>query len=170
MSRSSAPPASVGLPRNASLLDALAPLDRRRFVDFGTVRRLRAGDSLFRQGEPSTCAYVLTDGELAATVSADGRAVLTLPIAAPEILDAPAMLEPGGVREASVVATTEVTVRELGRDAWTALRGEEPAIASKVLSAIVSDVTRRLRAVDERTARVLASRAAPGGEGGGPAR
>ncbi|WP_426593445.1 cyclic nucleotide-binding domain-containing protein [Cellulomonas sp. McL0617] len=76
------------------------------------VRRLGEGDVLTRQGEPGDALYLLLDGVL--RVEVDGASVGEVGPGA--VLGERALLE-GGLRTATLVATTPVRVAEADKDA-----------------------------------------------------
>ena len=121
--------------------EVLTPVrDMRRFV-----RRFALGETIFREGEPGRCLYVVTQG--AVEVRHAGTPPLAPPlrrIEAGEAFGEIALLE-GGVRTASAIAAAEPTeLAEIDKARFIDLVGQQPAFALTLMRSMA----RRLRASD----------------------
>ena len=126
--------------------DALGELSEQ-----ATVRHLGRNDLLFRQGDPSSCLYVVQDGRIAiASQAGDGRETVI------------AVLEQGGLfgelslfddspRMADARALVETTVVELDHEPVRNLLRARP----ELLWVIVRLLVQRLRATDEALAELV---------------
>jgi MFS superfamily sulfate permease-like transporter/CRP-like cAMP-binding protein len=133
----------------ASLMDGLQPAQRARLAACMPARRLRAGECLFRQGEPGDRLYVVTAG----TVNVFGAAVpgsTALPqryvsLSPGMMLGETAMLDGGGrsgdavaFGDTEVHALTDLTLRQLG--------AEDPMLYALIHRNIAVHLSQRLRA------------------------
>jgi CRP-like cAMP-binding protein len=142
--------------RRAEVFAELTDADVDALAPFLAVRTLRPGEVLFQQGDAGATMVILAAGALAARVCADGGAEAELGTMAPgEVVGEMAFIDPAP-RSASVVALGEATVYELAHDAMAQLRREAPGAVAAVVGAVIRDVTRRLRRIDERIEAELA--------------
>jgi CRP/FNR family transcriptional regulator, cyclic AMP receptor protein len=119
--------------------------------DRATVRRLERNEVLFRQGDASTCLYVVAEGRIAiATQAGDGRETVI------------AVLEQGGLfgelslfddapRMADARALVETTVVEVAHEPVREVLQSRP----QLLWVIVRLLVQRLRATDEALAELV---------------
>jgi CRP-like cAMP-binding protein len=114
------------------------------------ARRGAAGDVLFRQGEPGASMILVADGQLGARVLRESGTETEIARFGPgEVVGEMAALDPAP-RSATVFAIQPTTVYEFGRDALDALRRDAPQVASAIVRAVIRDVARRLRAINEQ--------------------
>ncbi|MCA9559417.1 MAG: cyclic nucleotide-binding domain-containing protein, partial [Myxococcales bacterium] len=121
------------LPRNVAaflqrfeLFEALPPALLERVVSALEYRRLRAGETLVRQNEPSDGVYLVLDGRLDAVLET-GAGPERLPgtIGRGEVIGEMALLT-GESRSCSVVASRAAGVVHLPTDRFWALLGDRP--------------------------------------------
>lgn len=119
------------------------------------VRHFEPGDAVFRQGERGDTMVVVASGHLRVELD-DGKAAPTTigAITAGEIVGEMAVLDPAP-RASSVVAVSETMVFELSRAGLQQLRVSSPASSAVIVSAVISDVTRRLRQINTRIDKLL---------------
>lgn len=114
------------------------------------VRSFVAGDIVLHQGTPGDTMVIVLDGRLRVEITdAKGSRSEVGSIGPGEIVGEMAVLDPAP-RAASVTAASEAVVYELGRDDLQRLRSLAPSASATVVSAIIGDVTRRLRQVNRR--------------------
>jgi len=116
---------------NAAALDALAA---------GAVpRRVLAGDWLIREGDEADDLFVVLRGRLRAVADADGDA-RTLRVLGPGASIGELALLTGAPRSASVQATRDSTVLQLGRDRFAELMERDPRFAAAVARELASQL------------------------------
>ncbi len=112
-------------------------------------RHLRKGEVLFRQGDRGDSLVVVGEGSFAVSVFRSGVEVEVARVGAGEVVGEMACIDPAP-RSATLVAAAPSTVAELSGDALRSLRTLAPAVASHVVGAVIREVTRRLREIEER--------------------
>lgn len=115
------------------------------------VRRFRAGQVLWSEGDPGDALLVLEEGQLRITRVTGGGADVVLSIVdAPAALGELALLD-GEPRSASVIAQRPVAVRFIPRSAFLNLLRREPAAVEGVLKSLAA----MMRAANERHATIV---------------
>lgn len=140
--------------------EALLAVARRRTIP--------VGDVVFAQGSVGHTMVVVLDGRLKAQMQdSKGNATELGAIQQGEIVGEMAALDPAP-RAATVIAASDAEVLELDAAGLQRLRTTAPAACGAIVSAIIGDVTRRLRQTNQRIDRELhptgtpAPAAAPG--------
>ena len=124
-----------------------------------SVRQGEAGLVLFREGAPGNSMVMVAEGVLVATVrDRDGREREINRMGPGETVGEMAFIDPAP-RSASVHAITPSTYYELTEDGMATLRANAPAAAAAITWAIIRDVTRRLRRIDDLIEDELSRRA-----------
>jgi CRP-like cAMP-binding protein len=136
--------------RRVRIFSGLGDTDCDAILAVIKARRGAAGDVLFRQGEPGSSMILVADGMLAARMRRDSGAETEIARFGPgEVVGEMAALDPAP-RSATVYAAQASTVYEFGRDALDLLRKDAPPVASAIVRAVIRDVARRLRAINEQ--------------------
>jgi len=110
------------------------------------MRRLAAGEVLFREGDPADHLYVLTRGSIT-VVAGNGPEHLRqrfVSFSAGLMLGETAMLDGGG-RSAGATADAEAEVFQLTQQGLDRLGREQPALASQLYRNIAVHLSARLR-------------------------
>ena len=124
------------------------------------VREFATGDVVLHQGAPGDTMVIVLDGRLRVEMTdAKGSRNEVGSVGPGEIVGEMAVLDPAP-RAASVVAASGAVVYELGRGDLQKLRAIAPAASATIVSAIIGDVTRRLRQVNQRIDKELNPQAA----------
>ncbi|WP_394829507.1 Crp/Fnr family transcriptional regulator [Pendulispora albinea] len=154
------------LPRHSDRLSVvdgeLGPAEQARLISrYG--RRVSAGETIFREGEPASEAYLVQEGRirLLKRVRMVERSLLLLkpgdlfgeaallgnsdpigalrPSGTVSIEESPARVPPGGevARNSTAVALTDATLLVLGRSAFRGLVENYPGIATRVIEQLV---------------------------------
>jgi len=146
-----------GLPAFAGLSDQ----DCDTVLSVVKARRGAPNDVLFREGDRARSMLVVLDGAL--TVKVGDAEVARL--GPGEVVGEIALfdLEASGVRTATVIAHVATTVLDFTREAVALLRKDAPFAAAALHRAVLADVTRRLRVVNDRSDRILDGGARVGG-------
>ena len=138
-----------GLPAFAGLSDQ----DCDTVLSVVKARRGAPSDVLFREGDRASSMLVVLDGSL--TVKVGDAEVARL--GPGEVVGEIALfdLEASGLRTATVIARVATTVLDFTREAVGLLRKDAPFAAAALHRAVLADVTRRLRVVNDRSDRIL---------------
>jgi signal transduction histidine kinase len=140
--RGDAAAALAGVPLFASL-DAAA---LRALAGAGRLSRAGAGATVLLEGAPADSLVVVLAGRLrVARRTGDGEDVTLLEVGAGDYVGELALLD-GGARSASVLALTPCRLFLLEREAFLALLSRAPP----VLTAVLADLARHLRATSAR--------------------
>lgn len=158
-------PMSHALLRAAHVFDEMTEEELDAFTVFVRERRLLEGEAIFREGDEGRSLFVMLQGEVAVALRGPrGESLRVARLVAGDVIGEQCCLEPGP-RSATLVATSRVLCLELTREALDRMMYARPRIASRLLGAILQDLSERLRAVDHRIAEVVdgdvAPRAAP---------
>jgi len=103
-------------------------------------RRLRAGEVLFRKGDPGTALFVLTSG----SISIVNDSVRYLSFSPGMTFGELAVLDGSG-RSADAIADTDATVRELPIDEIRRIEDGDPLLISRLYRNLASHLSARLR-------------------------
>jgi hypothetical protein len=97
-------------------------------------KTVRAGESIVRQGEPGESMYIISTGEVEATVDKDGQKVRVATLKDGNFFGEAALLT-GEPRSATVTALTDTELLRLERDRLLELFSRFPGIEAKILLA-----------------------------------
>ncbi len=113
-------------------------------------RQYRAGQTIFREGEPGGFLILVSEGELSVSTRSPGRAETKIGrVVAGELCGEMALIDPAP-RSATVTARTDAVGWELGHDALDVLRRNAPSAARAVVRAALRTVAGRLRRLGDR--------------------
>jgi uncharacterized membrane protein len=127
---------------NVSLFEHLEDADREQLAGFIHERRLAAGETLFKTGEPGESLYVVRSGEVELFIKDTAGQKIVLAVAdAGEVFGELALLDQGP-RTATAVAVGDTHLLALKRDDLLLLFKKSPAAALRVLAAM-SRMTRK---------------------------
>ena len=112
-------------------------------------RTLARGDALFREGDYGDSMLVIAEGTLSVRVRRDGTEVEISRSGVGELVGEMACVDPAP-RSATLVALSTTVVAELSRDGLNALRSGAPALSALVIGAVIREVARRVRAIEDR--------------------
>ncbi|MGM0577911.1 MAG: aminotransferase class V-fold PLP-dependent enzyme [Myxococcota bacterium] len=118
--------------------------EARRLVDRMTPWTLSRGLALFREGRPGGSAFVSARGALEVSIRR-GASRHQLAVLGPGRIFGEVSLLDGGPRTATVTAREDSAVLELRRQDLDRLVDEDPALAAKLLRALVETVAGALR-------------------------
>jgi CRP/FNR family cyclic AMP-dependent transcriptional regulator len=122
---------------------------RSSMNEVGLIR----GQTLFEEGDPGDCLYVVTGGKIKLGVtSPDGRETLLAILGPGEMFGELSLFDPGP-RTAAATAVTDATLVALGHDDLQPWLTGRPEVASQLLGALA----RRLRRTNEAMADLVFS-------------
>lgn len=127
---------------NVSLFEHLEEPDREHLARFIHERRLTAGETLFKAGEPGESLYVVRSGEVELFIKDTAGQKIVLAVAgADEVFGELALLDEGP-RTATALAVVDTHLLALKRDDLLLLFQKSPRAALRVLAAM-SRMTRK---------------------------
>lgn len=109
----------------------------RKFAEQAEVEEFSAGQTLLRQNATDQDVYLIIEGEV--SIEINGKRVATSGPGAP--IGEMAVLDPYGVRSASVVAITDAVVAHIKHARFEALAKEHP----QIWRSIAQELARRVR-------------------------
>lgn len=114
------------------------PFDFSFFEDFGVpLKRVAAGEVLFRTGDPGKSMYLVLEGKI--DVEVGGKTVETVGLHG--IVGEMALIDLGP-RSATAVAATASELADIDRDVFLALVGESPAFSLFVMKLMAARIRR----------------------------
>ncbi len=147
-------PADFPALREVKLFRTMGPNDRAAVDSLLKARALRAGATLFIAGEPGDSMLIVARGAMAILSSVAGHEQVIAEISAGEFVGEMACIDPAP-RSATVRAIDDVVLFELTRADFVRLRRVSPGAAAALTGEIIQEVTKRLRAVDEKIERAM---------------
>jgi CRP-like cAMP-binding protein len=128
------------VPVTEGFLDDASETEWGIFLSYVQTRHLRAGETVFTEGDVDRALYVLASGRL------EQRSARTpaASVDAPAPLNEQAFLD-GGRCATSARAVTDGELLRLSFDAFESLAAREPVLARRILLDLGSSVARRLR-------------------------
>ena len=116
--------------------------DRASLAEFIDIRKLEAGETLFKTGEPGESLYIVRDGEVELFIRDTAGQKILLAIAGNgEVFGELALLD-RGPRTATAMALTDSELLELDREDLLLLFHKSPTAALRLLAAM-SQMTRK---------------------------
>ena len=116
--------------------------DRASLAEFIDIRKLEAGETLFKTGEPGESLYIVRDGEVELFIRDTAGQKILLAIAGNgEVFGELALLD-RGPRTATAMALTDTQLLELDREDLLLLFHKSPTAALRLLAAM-SQMTRK---------------------------
>lgn len=151
-------PGTQGILENLAAVDILSPLSQEEQAVIASAARVHfyaKGETIIRRGATGDSMFVVHEGSVA--VRAEGREVANL--GSGEFFGEMALLT-GEARVADVIATTDVTVVEIGRDALQPVLQSHPDLAAAISARVVERRGRleTLRESHEEAHRTMLSR------------
>ena len=123
--------------------------DRQIISSFGDFLPVHPGSNLIEQGEDQDALYFVLSGVLHANTLTDGRKTLLGRIGPGDLLGEVNIFDPSKA-SASVEAVEFSQVWKIGRQMFDEMINTEPAVASKVLVSIATQLSKRLRETNEK--------------------
>ncbi len=117
--------------RGLSIFADLPEASVARIAERAEPRELRAGEWLFREGDPGDALYVLRSGRIEVLQEAGGRDAVIRSIASGGVLGELALLT-GATRSASVRARRDSALLSIERDAFLELLESDPLFATSL--------------------------------------
>ena len=139
------------MPVDATLLGGVALFrsmdqnEHRALAAVMDLREARAGELVFREGDPGDSLYCVVDGQLDTVVKDHaGQEIVLAQVGAGDVVGEMSMLD-GRLRSATLRCTEDARLLELGRDDLLAVLPHSPHLALDMMA----EMTARARRVDE---------------------
>lgn len=134
----------------------LSAADAREIVGYMQARKVGAGDVIFREGDSQHNDFM--------ALVIDGEVTVEYPLAAARDAMVIAILGPGSLigdmgiidrspRSATCIASTDLTLVLLSRDALMRLMNDQPAVAARLLLAMSKRIADHLREANRKLTR-----------------
>jgi CRP-like cAMP-binding protein len=118
-----------------ALLAGLPDEEIRRVLAAARRRRFGRREVLFYEGDPADSLHLIVTGRVAVRVTAALGETATLDVLGPQdVVGEVALLAPGGVRSATVVALERVETMVVSASAFADLRQEQPSVDQFLLA------------------------------------
>jgi CRP-like cAMP-binding protein len=143
--------------RQVRLFDAMSDSERSGLARFMHEHTFTNGETVCLRGHPGNTMFVILQGAFSVVVQ--GKKNETLEIArveSGEVFGEMFCIDPAP-RPATVLATGPTTTLEMGREDLARMRREAPQSAAALVTVVFREIVRRLRRVDDRVERELAS-------------
>lgn len=129
---------------HSPLFSQLTPAELEKVAALLRPRRYRAGEPVFREGDPGTALYVIETGEVKILLGgSDGKEVVLSLLGPGEFFGELALLD-GEPRSADAVATVPTEMLVLAREDFLRFLREVPTVSVNMLAAL----SRRFRRTD----------------------
>ncbi len=146
--------------RKVSLFRELSDEDCDAVLGAMRPRRFAVDDIVFEHGDVGDTMLVVVEGRLRVELGdGNGNTTDVGSIGADQFVGEMAAFDPAP-RSATVIAATETTGFELSVHALRELRRTAPTAAAAITSGVISDITLRLRSINDRIERELNPNAA----------
>src|SRR3712207_884997 len=122
--------------RGIEFFNLLEEDDRRTLAGVVDLRRLEAGETLFRAGEPGDSLYLVRDGEVELYINDNAGQKIILAVSIPGDFFGEIALLDQGPRTATAAALTPTELIEFDRDDLLLLFGRQPDAALAMLAAM----------------------------------
>ena len=142
--------------REVKLFRTMSTGDRAMLDIYLKARSLAHKEVLFTAGDQGDSMVVIAEGVLEVTVMVGQETQVIAQINPGEFVGEMACIDPAP-RSATVRARTKAVVFELSRANFLEVRRISPGLAASLTGEIIQEVTKRLRAVDEKIERVISS-------------
>jgi hypothetical protein len=129
---------------DSSLMQRLSADQFRRVQQHMREQTLRAGEVLFRQGDPGDRLYVLTQGSIS-IIGGKGLVRPRFVSFSPGIMIGEMSMLDGAGRSADAIADTDAVVWSLTREAFDALALADPLLGERLTRNIAIHLAERLR-------------------------
>jgi CRP/FNR family cyclic AMP-dependent transcriptional regulator len=151
--------------RSVSFLSNLQEAEMAQFAELLTTREFRAKEKIIAEGEPIHAFYIVTSGTLHVRRLAQKREMLLARIGPGGFFGEVNLFEPG-TATASIYAMDAVTLALVDYGRLRDFMGRNPAVGYKIVAALFAELSRRLRATNERITSSMywSSLNAPAGE------
>ena len=140
----------------SSLLRALTPAERARFLSLATRVEVPDGTVLLREGDESHDLYLVVEGKL--RLRRNGMELETL---GPGRHFGALALLTGRPRTTSVLAVGPVVLTRIPRTAWTSFVEEDPAAAIRIMEGLLDDIRDDLTGMTDSLGALLQGRSLP---------
>jgi CRP/FNR family cyclic AMP-dependent transcriptional regulator len=139
------------------LFEAMSESERMGIARFMRERTYAKGETVCLRGQPGNTMYVILQGAFSVVIEAQPNQTLEVArLESGEVLGEMFCLDPAP-RPATVVAACPTKVLEMDREDLARMRRESPHAAAALVSVVFREIVRRLRRVDDRVERELAS-------------
>jgi CRP/FNR family transcriptional regulator, cyclic AMP receptor protein len=142
---------TTGQLRRLKLFADLRDDDLDLLVGYLQAGRMSPQRILCKQGEAGDSAYLILQGEARVSYTSGGKETVLAKLEAGDYFGEVCLVEPG-IRSADVTTTRECQLLKLTHPAFQEIMEKHPALAARLLAAIIRTTAARLRATNKRFA------------------
>jgi CRP-like cAMP-binding protein len=146
---------------DAPMFGDLDPAQLSEIVHIMQIRRVRAGQAVFQEGDPGDAWYVVYDGEVDVTKGDDFQAAKVIAQIGPRGCFGEMAILDHSPRSAGVVARNDATVFRFPRSDFEALLHADNLAAYKLVYEMAKVLSVRARNTTQRLSEALAAHEAP---------
>ena len=133
---------------DCGLFDPLLPADFQIAAGYFNIASIAQGEAIFSEGDPGSFMSIIHLGNVSVQkLNPEGQTVEIALLRRGRAFGEMAVLD-GERRSASCIAATDCQLLNLGRDALDKMLDEAPKVAAKIIRALATSLSKRLRMVD----------------------
>jgi CRP-like cAMP-binding protein len=133
---------------DCGLFDTLLPADFQAAAGYFNITSIAQGEEIFHEGDAGTFMCIIHLGTVSVQkLNADGQQVEIAILRRGRAFGEMAVLD-GERRSASCIASSSCELLNLGRDSLEKMLDDAPRIAAKIIRALATSLSKRLRMVD----------------------
>ena len=133
---------------DCGLFDPLSPIDFQTAAGYFNIASVASGEAIFSEGDPGSFMSIIHLGTVSVQkLNPEGQPVEIAVLRRGRAFGEMAVLD-GERRSASCIAATDCQLLNLGRDALEKMLDEAPRVAAKIIRALATSLSKRLRMVD----------------------
>jgi CRP-like cAMP-binding protein len=135
--------------RRCSALAVLSGADLQALLTCARRRSVRAGEDVLHQGQHNASLFIVQEGVLHVHRDTAGRRVFLGRLEVGSVFGEVSLFDPA-LTTATVTAESDGRLIEIGREHLERFAAQRPAAAVQMLTALLAQVAKRLRATDAR--------------------
>ena len=133
---------------DCGLFDPLLPADFQTAAGYFNMESVAQGEAIFKEGDPGSFMCIIHTGTVSVQkLNPEGLAVEIAVLRRGRAFGEMAVLD-GERRSASCIAAGDCQLVNLGRDSLDKMLDEAPRVAAKIIRALATSLSKRLRMVD----------------------
>jgi CRP-like cAMP-binding protein len=136
--------------RQVSLFQDMDEVVLLTLLPFLAARKIRAGETIFREFDPSDALYIVESGKVVVSKHVSGQTDIVLTRFSPGDFFGEMGLFDAAPRSASAYAELDTTVWKLERDAFHEILIDRPEIGARICYRLVNIFIQRLRVTNDQ--------------------
>jgi len=145
----------INMLAECSLFDHFSPNELSATAPYFRIEEIKAGDTLFREGDAGTYMGIIHSGKILVKKSDANNLNIDIALLGQNKTFGEMAVLDGERRSATCIARASGRLLVLSQDALERMTEESPKIGSRVIRAVAISLSRRLRYMDYRLANSL---------------